>query len=51
MGRLVELDGGELLNGDLRRTEACSGKVGRLELGQRLRIEAGLQLLEDMGEF
>lgn len=51
VGRLVGRDGGELLDGDVRRREARIGKVGRLELGQRLLIETRLELLEDMREF
>lgn len=51
VGRLVGRDGGELLDGNVRRSEVCIGEVGRLELGQRLLIETRLELLEDMGEF
>jgi len=51
VGRLIGLDGHELLDGDVRRTEARSGKVGRLELGQCFLIELGFELLEHMREF
>ena len=51
VGRLVGPDDGELLNRDVRRREARSRKVGRLELGERLLIEVGLELLEDIRKF
>ena len=51
MRRLVALDARKLLDGDLRIGEACSGEVGVLEFGQRLRIEGALELLEDVGEL
>ena len=49
--RLVALDARKLLDGDLSIGEACSGEVGFLEFGQRLRIEGALELLEDVGEL
>lgn len=46
VGRLVGSNGGELLDGDARRSEARTGEVRWLELGERLLIEICLKLLE-----
>jgi hypothetical protein len=51
VGRLVGPDGGELLDGNSRRSEARVSEVGGLELAERLRIELGLERLEHVREF
>lgn len=51
VGRLVGPDGGELLDGDSRRSEARVSEVGGLELAERLRIELGLERLEHVREL
>ena len=51
MDSLVGLDGGELLNGNVRGREARSEEVSRLEFGQRLRIELCLETFEGTSEF
>lgn len=51
VSRLVGRDGGELLGGDARRSEARIGKVRWLELGERLLIKIGLELLEQLREY
>jgi hypothetical protein len=50
MGRLVELDGLELLDGDVRR-QTGTFKVGRLEFLQGLPVKLRLEIFEDKGKF
>jgi hypothetical protein len=51
VGRLIALDHGELLGRDRGAREAGAGEVGLLERRERLRVELGLELLEDVGEL
>ena len=51
VGGLILLDVEELLNSQVGAGEACSNKVGLLELGNCLLIEGRLELLEDIGEL
>lgn len=43
---LINLNGRELLYGDLRRGKACCNEIGLLERRKRLRVELRLKLLE-----
>ena len=51
MDGLVDLDDRDLGDGDVGRRETGAEKVGRLEFGQALRVELGLEVLEDEGKF
>lgn len=51
MGRLVVLDGDELLCRNLGVRESSRDEISLLELGQSLRIEGRFQLLKDVSEL
>ena len=51
VGGLVTSNDGELIGNQLGIKEARGSEVGRLELLQRLSVELGFQLLEDMSKL
>ena len=51
VGALVDRDGRELLDGDVRRAESSIREVGRYELLQRLSVELALELLQHVCEL
>ena len=51
MRALISTDRCELLNGQIGVREARGSKVGRLELGEGLRVELALEILEDTSKL
>lgn len=51
MSSFIDLDGLELLDRDLTRTEPCSCEIARFEFRESLTIESGFQLLQNISEF
>jgi hypothetical protein len=50
MGLLIRLDGGQLLDGDARTSEARSDELVRRKRGERLLKESGLEPLKQLRE-